>query len=232
MHSYFNHNINSKHRNRFRIFVNYIVKVLYFVNSILAFSFLDWLTDFRFRNYGSEWITWARASDPNKMNFRLRTSPSPGNRFMPTFAMCDLDDVTLDSTANYGNSVTVVCEISSHILYQYTFVVFWLILIYAMFSSFLGLIVFMGKHLYLVHTMRRSADAKIFYQHMTVRGFEYLDFIRGRDLAMYKKVLDMLNESVIDQSTIPLTFQPQEESKTTARTKPLLRHMDSIVTEA
>jgi len=202
------------------------VKVLYFINSILAFTFLDWLTDFRFRNYGPDWIRWAQDNNPNKRNFKLRTSPAPGNRFMPTFAMCDLDDVTLDSTGNYGNSVTVVCEISSHILYQYSFVIFWLILIYAMVSSFLGLLVFAAQHLYLIHTMQKSSETKIFYRHMTVRGFEYLDFIRGRDLAMYKKVLDMLNESVEDESTIPLTFQPQEDLKT-ARSKHCLAHMNT-----
>jgi len=201
---YFNNAINSKHRNRLRIIANYIVKVLYIVISIFAFAFLDRLIDFRFRNYGSDWITWAQDNDPNKMNFKLRTSPSPGNHFLPTFAMCDLDDVRLDSTGTHRN--LVVCEISLHVLYQYTFVVFWFILVYAMVSSLLGFFVFAAQHIYLVHTMRRSA-----LRDMTVREFEYLDFIRRRDLAMYKKVLDMLNESVEDKVLYRLKPHPAKK---------------------
>ena len=89
--------------------------------------------------------------------------------------------------------------------------------------------------MYLLRKMKRITDTKIFYRYMTLRGFEYLDFIRSRDLSMYFQVLEMLNESVEDQSTIPLTFHPTE---TTARdggdgkSRPKLRHLDSNVSDA
>jgi len=58
---------------------------------------------------------------------------------------------------------------------------------------------------------------------MTVREFEYLDFIRRRDLAMYKKVLDMLNESVEDKVLYRL-----KPHRLTTEKRPLLRDMDSM----
>lgn len=231
MNSYFNHKINSIQRNRFRTFVNYIVKIMYIVNSLLAFYFLDWLTYDRFEEYGPSWIEFARNSSRAKHDFARRDRPSPGNLFFPTFAMCDLDDIRYDTIKQSGIAVKVVCEISSHILYQYFFIVFWVVIIIAIVSSFLGLGIHTAKHVYLLHKMKRINDTKIFYRYMTLRGFEYLDFIRSRDLAMYFQVLEMLNESVEDQSTVPLTFHP-----TTARDgvelRPKLRHLDSIVSDS
>lgn len=134
-----------------------------------------------------------------------------------------------DEIKSTGLAVKVVCEISSHILYQYTFIVFWLVIIIAICSSFLGLVIHIGKHVYLVYRMKGRQDSKIFYRFMTVRGFEYLDFIRSRDLAMYFQVLELLNESIEDETTIPLTFQPSARE---GELRPKMRHMDSIVSDS
>lgn len=230
--SYFNHKINSIKRNRFRTFVNYIVKIMYIINSLLAFYFLNWLTYDRFEQYGPSWIEFAQNSSRAKHDFKRRDSPSPGNRFFPTFAMCDLDDIRYDTIRQSGISVKVVCEISSHILYQYFFIVFWIITIIAICSSFLGLIIHIAKHVYLLRKMKRIIDTKIFYRYMTLRGFEYLDFIRSRDLSMYFQVLELLNESVEDQTTVPLTFHPITAKDGAEALRPKLRHLDSIVSDA
>ncbi|XP_066934575.1 innexin inx3-like [Clytia hemisphaerica] len=236
--SYFNHEINSITRNRVRTVANYIVKVLYIMSGVFGLTFLDWLTNYRFMSYGPEWINFARNSSSVKRDFKLRTQPTPGNRFLPNFAMCNLDDLRVDTTKSYSLSVTVVCEVSSHILFQYTFVVFWILIVSCICSSILGLIIHIFKHFYLLMKLRNSMDTKVFYRYIDLRGLEYLDFIRARDLTMYSEVLKLLNESVEDETTVPLTFLPSHQSHIDAKThevsarKPTLRHLDSIISEA
>ena len=208
------------------------------MSGVFGLTFLDWLTNYRFMSYGSDWISFAKNSSALKRDFKLRTQPTPGNRFLPNFAMCDLDDIRKDSKRVTSIAVTVVCEVSSHILFQYTFVVFWILIIACICSSVLGLFIHIFKHFYLLLKLKNSLDTKVFFRYITIRGLEYLDFIRSRDLTMYCQVLALLNESVEDETTIPLTFHPSHKSHVDAKTqelsarKPPLRHLDSIISEA
>jgi len=188
---------------------NYGVKCLYIFSNILAMSILHQLMNEHFYSYGIEWLAWSRGTSAERLYFEARNEPTPGNRILPIFGMCDLYDVRHDATTDYGNKVTVVCEMSSYAVYQHTLVVIWCLLVFSNASAIIGLFYYLGHHLYMVHKAKSTANAGLlFKQYMTLREMEYLECLKDLDLSMYKKVEKILDDNLMntdERSKIPFT---------------------------
>ncbi|XP_066914350.1 innexin-6-like [Clytia hemisphaerica] len=191
--NYFNHKVFTKCGNNLRIATEYLAKMLYIVNNVFVFYLISWLTNYRFISYGNDWIKFSQNRDASKYDFYSQTEPTPGNRFLPTFAMCDLDVI---HSRTYSVRLTVVCEVSSYLYFQYTFVLLWFILVLSISISILGLLVHLTKHLkyivFLCYAKKTNNDLLLtdkLYAGLTLRETEYLDAIKYVDFTMYIQVL-------------------------------------------
>lgn len=78
--------------------------------------------------------------------------------------------------------------------------------------------------------MKYRSKHKEIYHYLTIREGEYIDFIRRKDMVLYKRILASLKESIDDQSTIPLTYTGTEiEKNNSSKERPRMRHMNSIL---
>lgn len=226
---------------RFRFFMNFINKIVYLIVNVSAFYMLDSLLDHQFKTYGSDWIEWSNLSPTQRYDFDVRLQPTPGNRMLPSFGMCDLTALQLDRTIRSLDRVTVVCEISSNILYQYVFLVLWLILIFSIGISALGIVVYFWQHFHVAFFIKNERKSKFVYKLLTFRECQYLEFIRSRDLAMYGILINKLRE----QYSLPLPKLRKIPNKDGSATAPILlngdllqkkhhhlKHLDSIEDEA
>jgi len=59
---------------------------------------------------------------------------------LPPFGYCEIWSSAKDIREAHVNMHKVVCEISQHVLYQYTFVLLWLLIIAGIVISVIGLI--------------------------------------------------------------------------------------------
>lgn len=239
--NYFNHDVNPVRKMQFRFFMNFIIKIVYVVVNISAFYMLDSLLDNQFKTYGADWIEWSKLSPTQRYDFDVRLQPTPGNRMLPSFGMCDLTALQLDRTTRSLDRVTVVCEISSNILYQYVFLVLWLILICSMVVSSVGVVVYIWQHFHITFFIKNEKKSKFVYKLLTFRECQYLEFIRSRDMTMYGIMINKLRE----QYSLPLP-KLRKMNKDDSATAPILRngelsqkklhhhlkHLDSIEDEA
>lgn len=195
MDAFFNNNDSVKNRrNQLRILGNYIIKLLYFFNGIIGFAIIDHLTHNRFKTLGDEWITYSK-----NLRFDHDESmlPTPGNKFLPVFGICDLTDVRYDLVRSSSNKVRVVCEISTQILYQYTFILYWFVLIFSVCCSAVGIIIHLGRHLSMLFGRTKQGPGHLYNQYMSLRQVEYLDMIRQRHIPMYNTIKRLLNERAL-----------------------------------
>ena len=63
---------------------------------------------FQFRDYGINWARWARDNAVYTLDYTTRTEPTPGNKMLPTFGLCELHEARLDATNEYVNEVGVL----------------------------------------------------------------------------------------------------------------------------
>jgi Innexin. len=194
-------NSKDKHRkrtNQVRLLGNYLVKFLYLLNGIVSIAVIDHLTHKRFRNYGSEYITYTRISTFTEDE---STEANPVNKFLPVFGICDIMDVRYDLTNVRANKVRVVCENTLQILYQYMFVLFWFLLVFSIACSICGLALYIGTHLYLLmNRLGKGRSGYVYYQHLTLRQCEYIACIRRRNLSMFLTIQKTLNERYLHEA--------------------------------
>lgn len=203
--NYFNHCINSVPKMRMRVFMNAIIKLLYLLVNVIAFMVMNSSLDNTFYTYGTQWMSWTRLNSTMQLDFDARHYPLPGNKMLPSFGICDVSDTRKDITSVYANKAVMVCEISSHVLYHYLFLIFWFVLILSISVSIVGLILNICGHINNMKFSRNRDSSKLIYQHLTVRECEYLEFIRRRNLALYGVVIAKLQETKLstdDHSTV------------------------------
>lgn len=176
---------------RFRVFLNVINKCLYFAVNYGTFRILDTLLNHHFVEYGPNWMAWA-SQNTTRLDFLSRKAPTPGNQMIPTFGMCDIYDTRNGLTRSYVNKYTVICEISSHLLYQYMFVILWILLVLSIVISLGGIVLHLVGHLHILIFVKRKKMIIPIANKLMHREFEYLEFLRRRDLTTYGKVLRRL----------------------------------------
>ena len=187
---------------RMRVFMNFIIKLLYLLVNITAFMVLNSSLDHTFYKYGTEWMSWTRLNSTMQLDFDLRHSPLPGNKMLPSFGICDVSDTRQDLTRTYVNKAVMVCEISSHVLYHYLFLIFWFVLVLSISVSIVGVILNVCGHINNVKFSRSRDSSKLIYQHLTVRECEYLEFIRRRNLALYGTIIAKLQETKLKDNHV------------------------------
>ena len=224
---------------RLRFFMNFVIKIVYVVSNVSAFYMLDSLLDHQFKAYGSDWITWSQLSPTNRYDFDVRLQPTPGNRMLPSFGMCDLVVAQRDLKTRSIDRATVVCEISSNILYQYVFLVLWLVLILSITVSSLGVILYFWQHFHVAFFIKNERKSKFVYKLLTFRECQYLEFIRSRDLTMYGVMINKLR--LLHSLPLPKLRQTVANKEDGVATAPMLvngnlakakhhhlKHLDSI----
>lgn len=173
--------------------MNVVIKCLYVFVNLIALFILNSSLDNHFLSYGTDWVHWKALKASLQMDFEERTEPTPGNRMLPTFGMCDITDSRLDNTNDYANKVKVICEVSTHILYHYVFLFLWFVLFVSLIISCFGVILYILGHLKNMKYSRKKNSPQIIYKQLTMRECEYLEFIRRRDLTMYGAVVKKLH---------------------------------------
>ena len=63
-----------------------------------------------------------------------------GNELFPPFGLCDIYASSSDKKSSFGDEHTVLCEMSQHILFQYTFMVIWFAIVIGIGVSAIGVI--------------------------------------------------------------------------------------------
>ena len=132
--------------------------------------------------------------------------------------ICELEESTLNNNAATFNTHLLLCEISSHILYQYVLIFLWFLFIASITVSIVGLMYMLGG--YAISSILGSLDGmegvrcsiagrnhspkKTISRILTLRESEYLDFIKKKDMVMYGDVLRKLKQQRSDlQGKIP-----------------------------
>ena len=132
--------------------------------------------------------------------------------------ICELEESALNNNALTFNTHLLLCEISSHILYQYVLVFLWFLFMASITISILGLIYMLGG--YAINSIlgslngmegvrcsvggRNLSPKKTISRVLTLRESEYLDFIKKKDMVIYGDVLRKLKQQRSDlQGKIP-----------------------------
>ena len=204
--------------------------------NVSAFIMLDTLLDHQFKRYGLDWVEWSKLSPSKRYDYDVRLQPTPGNRMLPSFGMCDLVASQKDIKTVSADRVTILCEISSNILYQYVFVVLWFVLIVSISVSCLGVLYYIYQRIHITFFIKNEHKSKFVYKLLTFRECQYLEFIRSRDLTMYGIIINKLRVKF----SLPLPKLRKLVDKKDDATAPILlngdlskgrhhlKHLDSI----
>ena len=198
--NYFNYQINPPLHMRLRIIANIGVKICYLVVNIVVFLATDSLLNGDFRRYGSEWIAWSRLSNERAYDYTSsRHLIKPGEKLLPTFGICDVLNIGKDVKNELLNKHRFVCEISLNVLYQYVFIVLWVLFIVSIVVSSTGLILQIVSNLITPRCfLSQGSQAKEVYQSLTLRECEYLEYIRKKSISVYGKLIQKLKEERVD----------------------------------
>ncbi|XP_057309797.1 innexin inx3-like [Hydractinia symbiolongicarpus] len=194
MHSYFVDKINTATRQKLKIILNLIVKILYLCANVLTFVFTDGVLNNDFRKYGSQWMKWTSLSNYDQYNYiGLRQFFKAGEKILPNFGLCDIMEYGQDNIYHLTNDARLICEISPNVLYQYVLGVLWIMLILGMVVSIVGII--STVFAYILRSTRfpiNDASHKRVISSLSLRQQEYLDFIRKKNFACYGKLIRIL----------------------------------------
>ena len=198
--SYFNYRINPPLRMRLRIIANVGVKICYLVVDIVVFLATDILLNGDFRQYGSEWIAWSRLSNEIAYDYtRSRHLIKPGEKLFPTFGICDVLNIGKDEKNELLNKHRFVCEITPNVLYQYVFMVLWVLFVVNIVVSSTGLIMQIANLLITTACfLSQGSQVKKVYQALTLRECEYLEYVRKKNISVYGKLIRKLKEERVD----------------------------------
>jgi len=118
--------------------------------------------------------------------------------------ICQLEEASKHETGSDENRHIVLCEISTHILYQYVLLVLWFLFCCGIAISVVGLLLALCEQLLRFWCFRRGSPKSLIYRTITMREIEYLEYIKKKDLVMYGEVLRKLKQQRTDlQGKIP-----------------------------
>jgi len=193
--SYFNHSVNSQTKMRLRLIGNLIVKILYIVVNVVGFVVTDSLLLGGFRNYGNEWLAWSYLSNSEAYDYMgERSYPKPGNALLPSYGLCEVHETAQDIKHVITNKYKFICELSQHILYQYTFIIIWFCMVASILIAACGLVVHLADCVItaLCFMKGQSEQGSRLYKKLCLRECQYLEFIRRKNLPLYGSILQQL----------------------------------------
>lgn len=174
---------------RCKVLGTIVIKFLYLIVSVCTFLLTDKLLDNKYVGYGPNWLKWSQL--PNTLAFDFsadRGFPKPGEYLLPSMGFCDIVEGVSHMTKTTFNEHRIICEISTHIIYQYVLFVLWFLFVTSITLSSLGLLHYTLRSVY--HALCRNTctcltqGKKIFYR-FTVRETEYIELIRVKKLSLY-----------------------------------------------
>jgi len=176
------------------VICNIIIKILYIAVNIGVFLCLDYILNNKFRYYGNDWLEWGKLDNPVQHDYtsRLRNFPTPGNQLLPSFGYCEVANSAKDIKESTGNYHKVVCEISQHVLYQYTLLVLWVAILCGIIISVLGLVFMILYYLFHICIRARFRSPRGVRKGLCMRELEYLDFIHRKNVMLYGDVIEKL----------------------------------------
>ena len=186
---------------RLKILANLGIKIIYVIVNVGGFLFTDHLLNKNFIHYGLNWIRWSRLSNNNAYDGIKSGYPKPGNILLPTMGFCDVTEGSSSRTSLIVNDYTFICEISTHILYQYVLLVLWFIFVTGIVVSSMGLLLHIGMNIFttLSCAMPQRKKKCAFYnacKKLTLREIEYMKYIRMKNLPLYNAILrNLLTET-------------------------------------
>jgi len=190
--TYFNHNVNSPSMMSFRVLGTLITKVLYICANVIVFVLTNHVLSGNFQSYGKDYATWTTLNNTMAYDYMGRRHyPKPGDVLLPSFAFCEVHEMAEDVKGTYDNKNRFVCEMSQHILYQYVLIVVWWAMVVGIVASILGLLIFLVDYTLTKSSIKRQLPPSSASKLM-LREFEYLEYIRRKDMTIFSKVLKQL----------------------------------------
>ena len=113
-------------------------------------------------------------------------------------ALCEFDMVTSSPRTTFRSKNLVMCELSTHVLYQYVFLVLWHCMVASITISVLGLLFYLCRCLYFCVPL--PCTSKSLGQDLTLRHMDHLDFIKDKDIVMYIATIKMLDNDGKEES--------------------------------
>ena len=87
----FNPKVNTHSRQRIRVMVNILIKLLYIVSNVIGFVATNKVLYGNFSKFGSAWVDWSGLDNALAHDYHgKRPTPKPGNKLLPTFGICEV----------------------------------------------------------------------------------------------------------------------------------------------
>jgi len=207
--NYFNETINPRAKLRLRIMGDFLVKVLYVFTSIAAFLLLDTTLNEGYMDYGLKWLQWSKLKNSLAFDYMgQRHSPKPGNELLPSFGFCEVHESAQDIKHVITNTHKFLCEISQHVLYQYTFLVIWFTMVVSIVAATLGLLQLLWKYFtWSCCSIQVATTHRSIYKSLALREVQYLEFIRTKSTPLYFDVVRLLkgerNGGLVGKEVLP-----------------------------
>lgn len=182
--------VNSISKMKLRVVTSLLTKVLYFVANILALFGTDSILNGNYLRFGMHYLSWLLLPNAasHEHDLSLRAVPKPGNVLLPAMGFCDIHEATHDVRNTHINTHRFICEISSHVLYQYVLTALWFFLVVGVVVSAVGLIKSAGGYAYSLALLCNKQSLRKW----TLREIEYFEVIRKNNKELYKQVLRAL----------------------------------------
>ncbi|XP_066929704.1 innexin inx2-like [Clytia hemisphaerica] len=177
-----------------------LVKLTYLVVNIGTFLSFDSCLNGLFVSFGSNWYSWASLENTDRFDYMGGSEfPKPANELLPPFGYCEIWSSAKDIRDTHANRHKVICEISQHVLYQYTFILLWLLIVIGILVSAIGLIVSFFKVFSACMGMRQiglTPESKKIFRNLTARQWDYLVFLKQQNIGVYGEVRDMFTADI------------------------------------
>lgn len=195
--NYFDQKVNPRSKLRLRTLGDIIVKILYIFATVGAFVILDGVLNNGFKDYGLKWLDWSKLKNAIAYDYMgKRDAPKPGNELLPSFGFCEVHESAQDIKSIVTNRHRFVCELSQHILYQYLFIIMWFFMVISIAIAVLGLVhLLLGHLLTFVCRLQVAPAGRPVYDKLSLREYQYLEFIRRKNIPLYGAVIVKLKEA-------------------------------------
>ena len=204
--NFFKYRMLSKARMRLRVLLNIFVKLLYIAANSTVIISTNYLLNGDFLTYGIEWVKWSQLGNAlsHNHNMKQRVTPKPGNILLPPMGFCEIHEASRDIRKTFTNKHKFICEINSHILYQYVMMVLWFLLMLGFLLSCFGLLCSLFRHVVNCACLCTGSSAsRRMYRVLTAREIEYLDHVRRRSIPLYTKLTKKLSQEREDMASTP-----------------------------
>lgn len=182
-------------RSLWRILANILVKILYVVVNVAGFLVIDSALNNEFLGYGSNWVSWLGLPDHLMHDYIDQSRVKAGNHLLPGFALCQVRSEAQDIKTQFSNVHTYICELSQHVLYQYTLIILWFMHVIGIVVSVLGLLKHMVKIIWndCIPSFEGEGVANL-YANLSIRERELMDYIRLKNIPMFGEVMRRIGD--------------------------------------